>query len=102
MFIELVFKKLENSILKELFVEINYYVGCKVKLKYRIINLYGIVYWNNNWYVVVFCNMRNEVCSFRVDRISEIIEILNIFNRLIEFLVSEFFIKGIIFEIKDE
>lgn len=93
---------MENSILKELSVEINYHAGRKAKSKYRIINPYGIVHWNNNWYVVAFCNMRNEIRSFRVDRISEIIETSNTFNRPTEFSASEFFIKGIIPEIKDE
>ncbi|MGO0916103.1 WYL domain-containing protein, partial [Clostridioides difficile] len=41
-----------------------YHAGRKAKSKYRIINPYGIVHWNNNWYVVAFCNMRNEVRSF--------------------------------------
>ncbi|MGO0906935.1 helix-turn-helix transcriptional regulator [Clostridioides difficile] len=100
--IESVLKKLENSIVKELSVEINYRTGREAKSKYRIINPYGIVHWNNNWYVVAFCNMRNEIRSFRVDRVSEIIETSNAFNRPREFSASEFFIKGIVAEIKDE
>ncbi|WP_227823554.1 WYL domain-containing protein [Clostridioides sp. ZZV15-6383] len=46
--IESVLKKLENSILKKLSVEINYRTGREAKSKYRIINPYGIVHWNNN------------------------------------------------------
>lgn len=102
MSIESVLKKLENSIVKKLSVEINYRTGRESKSKYRIINPYGIVHWNNNWYIVAFCNMRNEIRSFRVDRINEIIETSNTFNRPREFSASEFFIKGIVTEIKDE
>lgn len=100
--IESVLKKLENSIANELSVEINYRTGREEKTKCRTINPYGIVHWNNNWYIVAFCQMRNEIRSFRVDRISSIIETSNTFNRPKEFSASEFFIKGIVTEIKDE
>ncbi|WP_250675521.1 YafY family protein (plasmid) [Paraclostridium ghonii] len=100
--IESVLKKLENSIANELSIEINYRTGREEKSKCRIINPYGIVHWNNNWYIVAFCQMRNEIRSFRVDRISSVIETLNTFNRPKEFSASEFFIRGIVTEIKDE
>lgn len=99
--IELVLKTLEYGIVNELSVEIDYRTGREEKSKSRNINPYGIVYWNNNWYVVAFCNLRNEIRSFRVDRISNIIETPNNFNRPKEFSASEFFIKGIASEIKD-
>jgi predicted DNA-binding transcriptional regulator YafY len=99
--IESVLKTLEHGIVNELSVEIDYRTGREEKSKSRNINPYGIVYWNNNWYVVAFCNLRNEIRSFRVDRISNIIETPNNFNRPKEFSASEFFIKGITSEIKD-
>lgn len=98
---EYVLKKLENSIANELSVEIDYRTGREEKSKCRIINPYGIVHWNNNWYVVAFCQMRNEIRSFRVDRINNIIETTNTFNRQKEFSASEFFIKGIVTNIKE-
>lgn len=100
--IESVLKKLENSIANELSIEINYRTGREEKSKCRIINPYGIVHWNNNWYIVAFCQMRNEIRSFRVDRISSVTETLNTFNRPKEFSASEFFIRGIVTEIRDE
>lgn len=99
--IESVLKTLEYGIANKLSVEIDYRTGGEEKSKSRNINPYGIVYWNNNWYVVAFCNLRNEIRSFRVDRISNIIETPNNFNRPKEFSASEFFIKGIASEIKD-
>ncbi|UDN59002.1 helix-turn-helix transcriptional regulator [Clostridioides sp. ES-S-0010-02] len=100
--IESVLKKLKNSIVNELSVEINYRTACEEKSKCRIINPYGIVRWNNNWYIVAFCQMRNEIRSFRVDRIGSVIETSNTFSRPKEFSASEFFIKGIMDETKDE
>lgn len=35
----------------------------------RIVDPYGIVYWNSTWYSVGFCRLRGELRSFRVDRI---------------------------------
>lgn len=100
--IESILQKLENSIVNEQSVEINYRTGREEKSKRRIINPYGIVHWNNNWYIVAYCQMRNEIRSFRVDRVSSVIETSNTFNRPKEFSASEFFIKGIITEIKGE
>ncbi len=100
--IESVLKTLEYGIVNELSVEINYRTAREEKSKCRIIDPYGIVHWNNNWYVVAFCQMRNEIRSFRVERISSIIGTSNTFNRPKEFSASEFFIKGIVAEIKDE
>lgn len=35
----------------------------------RLFDPYGIVYWKGNWYAVGHCGYRDEVRSFRVDRI---------------------------------
>lgn len=99
---ESILKTLEYGIVNELSVEIEYRTGHQEKSKYREINPYGIVYWNNNWYMIAFCKWRNEIRSFRVDRISDIVQTSNTFNRPKGFSSSEFFIKGIVGDIKDE
>lgn len=98
--IESVLRMLDYGVINQLSVEINYRTGREEKSKCRVVNPYGIVYWNNSWYIVAFCQMRNEIRSFRADRISSITETKNKFSRPEEFVASEFFIKGIVTEIK--
>ncbi|WP_410768418.1 helix-turn-helix transcriptional regulator [Fontibacillus sp. BL9] len=31
-----------------------------------------MVNWNNKWYTIAFCHLRNEIRSFRVERILNI------------------------------
>ncbi|MGL5330299.1 MAG: helix-turn-helix transcriptional regulator [Peptostreptococcaceae bacterium] len=99
--LESVLRELDYAIINNISVQINYRTGKEEQSKCRTIDPYGIVYWNNNWYIVAFCQMRNEIRSFRVDRISSIIETKNKFNRPEEFVASEFFINGIVTEIKN-
>lgn len=93
---EVLLKKLKLSIIKKLSVEIEYRTGHEEKLNHRIINPYGIVYWNNNWYIVAFCNLRNEIRSFRVDRINSLRETTNSFERPEKFSASKFLIDGLL------
>ncbi|MEG2786332.1 MAG: YafY family protein [Romboutsia sp.] len=95
---DLVLKKLNQKIVNELSVEIEYRTSREEKLKRRCVDPYGIVYWNSNWYVIGFCHLRNDIRSFRVDRIITIMEIENTFNRPEAFSAGEFFIKSILGE----
>lgn len=93
---ELLLKKLKSSITKKLSVEIEYRTGHEEKLSNRIINPYGIVYWNNNWYIAAFCNTRKEIRSFRVDRINSLKETNSSFERPKEFSASKFMMGGLL------
>lgn len=99
--IEPVLKKLEHGIANELSVEIEYRTSCEEKSKRRTIDPYGIVYWNNNWYIIGFCHLRNEIRSFRVDRIISIMETENTFNRPEVFSAGKFFMKSLLTETED-
>ncbi len=67
--IQPILAELEQAVEKEFSVEIDYRTGREEQPKNRTIDPYGMVYWNNKWYTVVFCHLRNEIRSFRVDRI---------------------------------
>ena len=64
--------------------------------KNRMIDPYGMVYWNNKWYTVAFCHLRNEIRSFRVDRILLIKCTQIIFKRPEAFSAREFFMKNLL------
>ena len=70
--IQPILSELEQAVEKEFSVEIDYRTGREDQPKKRRIDPYGMVYWNNKWYTVAFCHLRNEIRSFRVDRILRI------------------------------
>jgi len=89
-------EKLEQAVEKEFSVEINYRTGRKEQSKNRMIDPYGMVYWNNKWYTIAFCHLRNEIRSFRVDRILHIKCTQSIFKRPEDFSPREFFLKNLL------
>lgn len=99
--VEQVLKKLQHNVANKLSVEITYRTSGEEKSD-REIDPYGIVYWNNNWYVIAFCHLRNEIRNFRVDRIISIIETEHTFNRSKEFSASKFFRKSLLEEKEDK
>lgn len=38
----------------------------------REIDPYGLVYWRGRWYVVGYCHLRQDLRSFRLDRVTEV------------------------------
>ncbi|MCR8657526.1 helix-turn-helix transcriptional regulator [Paenibacillus endoradicis] len=88
--------KLEQSIANQFSVEIDYRTNREEQSKNRLIEPYGMVYWNNKWYTVAFCHLRNETRSFRVDRILQINQTQIIFNRPKDFSPREFFMQNLL------
>ncbi|WP_312648142.1 helix-turn-helix transcriptional regulator [Aminipila sp.] len=88
--------ELEQAVEKEFSVEIDYLTNREEQPKNRIIDPYGMVYWNNKWYTVAFCHLRNEIRSFRVDRILLIKCTQIIFKRPEAFSTREFFMKNLL------
>lgn len=87
---------LEESVANEYSVEIDYRSGRQEQPKSRIIDPYGIVYWNNKWYTVAFCHLRNEIRSFRAERILQIRQTQMKFQRPEAFAAREFFMKNLL------
>ncbi|MFJ7736361.1 helix-turn-helix transcriptional regulator [Lysinibacillus sp. NPDC097287] len=99
---EPILKKLEQSIVNETSVEIEYHTSREEHTKRRIVDPYGILYWKNNWYVIAFCHLRNEMRSFRVVRIISIIQTEFTFNRPKNFSASEFFMKNLLPKVEEK
>ena len=100
--IEPILRKLEQSIVNESSVEIEYHTSREELPKRRVVDPYGIIYWNNNWYVIAFCHLRNEMRNFRVGRIISIIQTEITFNRPKNFSASEFFMKNLLPKVEDK
>ncbi|MBD5637149.1 YafY family transcriptional regulator [Clostridium botulinum] len=94
--IQPILAELEQAVEKEFSVEIDYRTSREEQPKDRMIDPYGMVYWNNKWYTVAFCHLRNEIRSFRVDRILLIKCTQIIFKRPEAFSTREFFMKNLL------
>ena len=95
-FSQLILAELEHAVEKEISVEMDYRTNREEKPKNRMLDPYGIVYWNNRWYTVAFCHLRNEIRSFRVDRILLIKRTQMIFKRPDAFSSLEFLMKNLL------
>jgi predicted DNA-binding transcriptional regulator YafY len=93
--IEPFLKDLEQAVATEYSVKILYHKSGEKQLKYRLIDPYKIIYWNNKWYLIGYCHLRNDIRNFRVDRMENLMLTENKFNQLEEFSARDFFIKGL-------
>lgn len=94
--IQPVLVELEQAVENEFSVEIDYRTSREERPKNRVIDPYGVVYWNNKWYTVAFCHLRNEIRSFRVERILIIKRTQIIFKRPEAFSAREFFMQNLL------
>ena len=88
--------ELEQAVANECSMEIEYCTGYEGHPKHRVVDPYGMLYWNNKWYTIAFCHLRNEIRNFRVDRIINIISTKNTFKRPEAFSAREFFTKNLL------
>lgn len=70
--------------------------------KRRSINPYGLVYWKGKWYVVAYCHRRQEIRSFRADRIRGLMAAGESFERPSGFSARQFFMQGLLPGIQGE
>ncbi|MGE7875495.1 helix-turn-helix transcriptional regulator [Bacillus paramycoides] len=95
-------KKLEQAVADGYSVKILYHKSGEKQLNYRLVDPYRIIYWNNKWYVIGFCHLKNDIRSFRVDRIESLMLTENKFNRPENFSARDFFIKSLLPTIEDK
>ncbi|NMH74580.1 WYL domain-containing protein [Bacillus sp. RO2] len=95
-------KELEQAVADGYSVKILYQKSGEKQLNYRLVDLYRIIYWNNKWYVIGFCHLRNDIRSFRVDRMESLMLTENRFNQPENFPARDFFIKSLLPTIEDK
>jgi hypothetical protein len=94
--------ELEQAVANECSMEIEYCTGYEGHVKHRVVDPYWMLYWNNKWYAIAFCHLRNEIRNFRVDRIVNIINIKNTFKRPETFSAREFFTKTLLSNVESK
>ncbi|MGX6443542.1 helix-turn-helix transcriptional regulator [Neobacillus sp. K501] len=95
-------KELEQAVADGYSVKILYPKSGEKQLNYRLVDPYRIIYWNNKWYVIGFCHLRNDIRSFRVNRIESLMLTENKFIRPANFSARDFFMKNLLPTIEDK
>ncbi len=91
-----VLAELEQAVANEYSIEIEYHTSHDDQPRHRVIDPYGMLYWNNKWYTVAFCHLRNEIRSFRAERIVHVKRTQMTFKRPEVFSAREFFLKNLL------
>ncbi|MDF3000416.1 MAG: putative transcriptional regulator [Bacillota bacterium] len=91
-----VVKELEWAVANEHSVEIEYRTGREEQSRLRVLDPYGMLYWNNKWYTVGYCHLRREIRSFRAERILRIQQTQLVFQRPNDFSAKEFLIQNLL------
>ncbi len=93
--IQPVLAELEQAVEGEYSIEIDYRSGHEQQTRNRVIDPYGMVYWNNKWYTVAFCHLRQAIRSFRAERILQIKRTQLTFKRPEAFSAREVFMQNL-------
>lgn len=86
---------LTNSTANQQSIEIEYRTKGEEEKRSRIMDPYGILHWSGKWYVIGFCHLRDEIRSFRVERIAKLTPTERVFLRPKDFSAKSFFIKSL-------
>ncbi|AZN42979.1 helix-turn-helix transcriptional regulator [Paenibacillus albus] len=70
--IEHLLQQLEQAVASCTTQLIAYQKGFGLDVEQRRINPYGLIHWKGKWYMIAFCHLREDIRSFRVDRIQTI------------------------------
>lgn len=89
-------KELEQALVAGHSVTVVYQKSGETQSNDRLIDPYRIFYWNQKWYMIGFCHVRNDIRSFRVDRIESLLLTENKFIRPENFSARDFFIKNLL------
>ncbi|MFC3746199.1 helix-turn-helix transcriptional regulator [Paenibacillus sp. GCM10012306] len=77
-------------------LKLDYAKGADLASSHRVLDPYGIVHWKGNWYVVGFCHLRQEIRSFRVDRIVHLEAANTRFERPAAFSPRDFLLHSLL------
>ncbi|MDO7905636.1 YafY family protein [Paenibacillus sp. JX-17] len=87
---------LEEAASQGITLSIMYDKGRRTAPAARELDPYGIVYWKGSWYTVGYCSLREELRSFRVDRITAVPETKRRFERPAGFSAKDFLMRNLL------
>ncbi|OKP99008.1 YafY family protein [Paenibacillus sp. P46E] len=89
-------EELEICTADSLMLEMDYRKGNGSPPSARVIDPYGLVLWKGQWYLTGFCHKRQEIRSFRVDRITGLRRTGEAFERPSSFSAREFLLQSLL------
>jgi predicted DNA-binding transcriptional regulator YafY len=89
-------EELERAVADQYSVEIEYRTSRDEQPRQRVIDPYGMLYWNNRWYTIGFCHLRNEIRSFRAERIIRVKRMQRTFERPEAFSARDYFLQHLL------
>ncbi|MEK4062880.1 MULTISPECIES: helix-turn-helix transcriptional regulator [Paenibacillus] len=89
-------EELEACIAGSLTLQMDYRKGNGADISARSIDPYGLVLWKGQWYMAGYCHHRQEIRSFRVDRIGGLQRTGEGFVRPAGFSAREFLLRGLL------
>ncbi|MCG2179487.1 helix-turn-helix transcriptional regulator [Staphylococcus epidermidis] len=95
-------KTLERCVVDRISIIISYRKNGDNISKDRQVNPYRIIYWKNKWYLIAFCHLRNDVRTFRVDRIVSFTLTDETFDQLDGFTVESYFANNLLPIMEDD
>ncbi|WP_188994538.1 helix-turn-helix transcriptional regulator [Paenibacillus nasutitermitis] len=89
-------RQLEEAAARGESLNMDYAKGPELTSGNRVLDPYGIVHWKGKWYIVGFCRLRQEVRSFRVDRIVRLEAADTRFERPAAFSPRDFLLRSLL------
>ena len=89
-------KQLEEAAARGESLNMDYAKGPELTQSHRVLDPYGIVHWKGMWYAVGFCRLRQEIRSFRVDRIVRLEAADTRFERPAAFSAKDFLLHSLL------
>jgi len=86
-----VFTSLNEAVIKNRRVSVQYQSTSKRKATDRIIDPYGLAFRGSAWYLVGFCHLRKEVRTFRISRVKKVKILPESFKIPSDFSIERYF-----------
>ncbi|MFD0716003.1 helix-turn-helix transcriptional regulator [Paenibacillus sp. GCM10027626] len=89
-------QELEKAVVNYVTQSLVYQTGYGGAIQTRLVNPYGLVHWKSKWYMVGYCHLRQEVRSFRIDRIKRLSATETSFQRPAHFSARQFLLESLL------
>ncbi|MDF1663888.1 MAG: WYL domain-containing transcriptional regulator [Planctomycetota bacterium] len=85
------FETLLSALRKNCIVSMDYQNVTQQKPETRQVHPYRLHFYNDRWYLIAYCCMREDVRVFQLDRIKRLNSLQDTFNRPIDFTLEQYF-----------
>jgi len=88
--IEGVLSALNEAIVDRTTMKITYFTYSRDEVSQRLVDPYSVIFRGNSWYAICYCHTRNDIRTFRLNRISEIEATGDSFDYPEDFSIGEY------------